>query len=213
MLRKGCSMPASGPSPSFVSGPASGPAPPLVPGRDCGDCNVCCIALTIDDPALRKVQGVRCPNAQPNKSCIIYAARPGTCRTFYCGWRQLKWLRGSMRPNVSGVLVRLSRMVVAGTPAVSVIVTLLHEAALEADGVAEALATAVTTGHPVFLEVAGLPGYTYGAARIDEVLALPVQMRDKKAVLDVLRQAWAEGSAGPARPVVLDQESGRPTMN
>lgn len=201
-------MTLSGPLPSITPGPA----PPLVPGRECGDCNVCCIALTIDDPALRKVQGVRCANARPDNRCAIYAARPGTCRTFHCGWRQLKWVRGSLRPDLSGVLVRLGRMVVAGAPVLSVIFTLLHEAALQADGLAEALATAVTTGRPVFLEVAGKPGHTYGAARIDEVLALPVQVRDKAAVLDLLRQAWAEGRAGRARPVVINQGTGRPTM-
>ncbi len=184
----------------------------LVPGRECGGCNVCCIALTIDDPVLRKVQGVRCANARPDNQCAIYAARPATCRTFHCGWRQLKWVRASLRPDLSGVLIRLDRMTVAGTPVLSVLFTLLNEAALQADGLAEAMATAITTGRPVFLEVAGKPGYTYGAARMDEVLALPVQMRDKAAVLDVLRQAWAEGGAGPARPVVLDQGSGRPTM-
>jgi len=201
-----------GPSPRTVPGLASSPAPPLVPGRDCGDCNVCCIALTIDDPGLHKVQGVRCANALPDNRCGIYAARPGTCSTFHCGWRQLKWVRPSLRPDTSGVLIRLDRRAVAGTRVVSVIFTLLHKDALQADGLAEAMATAITTGHPVFLEVAGQPGYTYGAARMDEVLALSVQLRDKTAMLDILRQALAEGGDGPARPIVLDQRSGRPTM-
>ena len=30
------------------------------PGGACGACDVCCVALTIDDPALRKAQGYRC---------------------------------------------------------------------------------------------------------------------------------------------------------
>lgn len=34
-----------------------------IPGRECGECNVCCVALTIDDPALQKVQGYRCKNS------------------------------------------------------------------------------------------------------------------------------------------------------
>ncbi len=54
----------------------------LVAGRTCGACYVCCVALTIDDPALQKVQGYRCRNALPSDGCAFYEARPDTCRTF-----------------------------------------------------------------------------------------------------------------------------------
>ena len=37
----------------------------VIEGRECGSCTVCCVALTIDDPALQKVQGYRCPNLTP----------------------------------------------------------------------------------------------------------------------------------------------------
>ena len=82
-------------------------APDLVAGRECGTCNVCCVALTIDDPALRKAQGYRCRNATRDNGCTIYEDRPGTCRAFFCGWRRLKWVREPLRPDRSGVLVRL----------------------------------------------------------------------------------------------------------
>ena len=62
----------------------------LVPDRTCGTCNVCCVALTINDKALQKVQGYRCRNTLPDKGCAIYDTRPDTCRTFFCGWRLLK---------------------------------------------------------------------------------------------------------------------------
>ena len=55
----------------------------LVAGRECGTCNVCCVALTIEDPALTKVQGYRCPNTRPDNLCGIYETRPDTCRTFF----------------------------------------------------------------------------------------------------------------------------------
>ena len=58
----------------------------VLPGRDCGSCNVCCVALTIDEASLKKPQGYRCKNAQPDNSCAIYADRPRTCRDFNCGW-------------------------------------------------------------------------------------------------------------------------------
>src|SRR6266702_770795 len=79
----------------------------LVPGRECGNCNVCCVALTIDDEALQKAGGCRCPNSLPDKRCGIYETRPRTCSSFYCGWRLLKWVREPMRPDASGVLVQL----------------------------------------------------------------------------------------------------------
>ncbi|MGH7041274.1 MAG: hypothetical protein ACREFY_03975, partial [Acetobacteraceae bacterium] len=76
--------------------------PELVPGRTCGSCNVCCIALTIDDPELQKVQGYRCRNARRDNSCAIYATRPQTCRAFHGGWRLLKWVREPLRPDRAG---------------------------------------------------------------------------------------------------------------
>src|SRR5580693_3027169 len=79
----------------------------LVAGRECGPCNACCTALTIDDPDLQKVQGYRCKHSQRDGGCGIYAARPQTCQEFFCGWRRLKWVRETLRPDRSGVLVQL----------------------------------------------------------------------------------------------------------
>src|ERR1700742_4398768 len=110
----------------------------LVPGRACGGCNVCCVALTIDEPALQKLQGYRCKNTLPDKGCAIYETRPQTCRTFFCGWRRLKWVRETLRPDSSGVLVRLHHEKAAdGTMRLGVMVTLLTDAALKAEGLAE----------------------------------------------------------------------------
>ncbi len=182
---------------------ASITGPPLVPGRACGPCNVCCVALTIEDPRLRKVQGVRCANALPDNRCGIYRSRPGACRRFECGWRQLKWVRDSLRPDLSGVLIRVDRLLVGGAPVQSVVFTLLSDAALIADGIAEALATAVMSGRPVFLEVVGAPGFTYGMARVDGALAAAVQFRDRGAVLALVSRAWTEGRAASGRAVPI----------
>jgi Fe-S-cluster containining protein len=177
----------------------------LVPHRTCGPCNVCCVALTIDDKALRKVQGYRCPNTSPDKSCAIYETRPDTCRTFFCGWRQLKWIRETLRPDLSGVLVRLHYEVstARNTTSLGVVFTLLNGAALKADGLAESVAAAVAAGVPVYLHVPGPPGYTSSQARINEVLSDAVAARDKTAVLRILREARAKGRSGKHEPVVL----------
>lgn len=177
----------------------------LVPGRVCGPCNVCCTALTIDDPALRKLQGHRCPNSLPDNGCGIYEHRPDVCRAFHCGWRLLKWVRESLRPDVSQVLVRLHYEVSRqrGTRELGVVFTLLTDAALRADGLAESVAAAVQAGVPVYLHVPGPPGHMASQARINEVLEPVVLARDKAGVLRVLRSALAQGRVGRRQPIRL----------
>ena len=177
----------------------------LVPGRECGACNVCCVALMIDDPELQKVQGYRCRNTLPDKSCAIYATRPDTCRTFNCGWRLLKWVRPTLRPDISGVLVRLQYETSRdrSTTTLGIIVSLMGSASLKAEGLAETVAAGVAAGVPVYLHVPGPPGYTAGRVRINEVLEGAVQARDKAAVLEILRRARLKGKTGDHVPIVL----------
>ncbi len=184
---------------------SEGGEPVLVPGRECGACNVCCVALTIDDPALQKVQGYRCKNTLPDKGCAIYPTRPETCRTFFCGWRQLKWVRETLRPDMSGVLVRLHYEIsrTKGSKKLGVMVTLLTDAALKAEGLAETIGAAVAADIPVFLHVPGPPGHTAAEARMNDVLRDAVLTRDKAALLEILRRARAKARAGKFKPVVL----------
>lgn len=186
--------------------------PALVAGRDCGTCNVCCVALTIDDPDLQKVQGFRCRNTLPDKGCAIYEARPRTCRDFNCGWRQLKWVRESLRPDASGVLVRLHYEVsqATGEKRLGVAFTLLNGAALKADGLAETVAAAVAAGIPVYLHIPGPPGYTAAQVRINDALADAVRMRDKPGLLQTLRAIRAQGLRGDFEPIVLGRNAASP---
>lgn len=175
-----------------------------LPGRDCGACNVCCVALTIDDDQLQKPQGYRCRNAKPDNSCAIYPDRPQTCRSFNCGWRLLGWVRAPLRPDTSRVLIRLHRETSAARgEALGIVVTLLDHAALKAEGLAETVAAAVAAGIPVYLHVPGPPGHTASQARINAALEGAVLARDKPAVLDILRRARAMGKAGKHEPLVL----------
>jgi hypothetical protein len=77
----------------------------LVEGRECGECNACCVTLHIDSEEFRKLPGVRCPHLASGKGCSIYATRPSSCRTYHCGWRYLPFLSDSWRPDRSGVLI------------------------------------------------------------------------------------------------------------
>jgi hypothetical protein len=184
--------------------------PILVQDRVCGSCNVCCVDLTINEPGLRKVQGYRCPNAQPDNSCRIYADRPHTCRTFFCGWRRLKWIKASLRPDTSGVLVGLhyEKSPDQSQPGqtvtrMAVSFTLLHAGALKAEGLAESVSAAVAADVPVYLVVPGPPGHTSARARINDALRMPVIARDKAAVLDVLRLGRNQARKGKFEPIVL----------
>ena len=178
---------------------------PLVAGRTCGSCNVCCVALTIDDPELQKAQGYRCRHARRDNSCGIYATRPDTCRTFHCGWRRLKWVRENLRPDTSGVLVQLQGEIspTDGTRRLGVSFTLLTKSALKAEGLAESVAAAVAADVPVFLTIPGPPGYTSAQARVNAELADAVARKDKPGLLRILRELHAVGRAGPRKPVVL----------
>lgn len=171
----------------------------LIAGRECGSCNVCCVALTIRDPELQKAGGYRCRNARRDNSCAIYDTRPQACRSFYCGWRFLKWIREPLRPDRSGVLVRLHGEAPdsQGGARIGVVFTLLNGAALKADGLAESVAAAVAADLPVFVNIPGRPGYTSAQARINEVLEHAVSTKDREGVLQILRQLWATGRSGP----------------
>ncbi len=84
-----------------------------------------------------------------------------------------------------------------------VIITLLTNASLKAEGLAETVAAAVAAAIPVYLHVPGPPGYTASVARINDVLADAVLLRDKAGVLGILRRARAAGRSGAHRPIVL----------
>ncbi|MDE2581932.1 MAG: YkgJ family cysteine cluster protein [Rhodospirillales bacterium] len=180
--------------------------PPPLADRACGGCTVCCVALTIEDKDLQKVQGYRCPHMKTGQGCGIYDTRPGTCREFYCGWRQLKWVRGGLRPDVSGVLFQLRRDLSAaiGAQRIAVSVTLLTRAALQAEGLAESIAAGVAAGVPVFLVVPGPPGYTSAQAQINDHVHEAVRTRDKAGLLRILAEMYREARRGDFRRIVIE---------
>ena len=75
----------------------------LVGARECGACQVCCIALTIDRPEIQKMPGSACRHLK--EGCGIYENRPDVCRVFFCGWRKLAAIPADWRPDQSGILV------------------------------------------------------------------------------------------------------------
>ncbi len=177
----------------------------LVPGRSCGPCNVCCIAPTIDEPTLQKLPGYRCHNALPSGGCAIYETRPRTCQNFYCGWRRLKWVREEMRPDISGVLVRLDReaSLVQGHAPYAVSFGLLRKDSVKATGLAESVAASVHAQIATSIFVPGPPGHGYSRLHVNEELADAVSRRDKPAILRRLAELRAEARAAEHKPVIL----------
>ena len=53
-----------------------------VQGRECGSCQVCCIAPSIDNPDIQKMAGSPCRHSLQG-GCSIYEDRPEVCRTFF----------------------------------------------------------------------------------------------------------------------------------
>ena len=70
--------------------------------RECGPCTACCVELKIVAPELNKKAHTACPHL--GQGCGIYAARPGVCRQFLCGWRLFDDMGDDWRPDLSGVM-------------------------------------------------------------------------------------------------------------
>ena len=158
---------------------------------------------------MQKPQGYRCRNTQRDNSCGIYETRPHICRAFFCGWRRLKWVRESLRPDKSGVLVQLHGEVSTenGTRRLGVRFGLLNAAALKAEGLAESTAAAVAADVPVYLHIPGPPGHTAAQVRINDVLRDAVITKDKTAILTILRKLRARGQAGKFKPIVFPRRA------
>jgi len=61
----------------------------LPTSRTCGNCDLCCTALHVEE--LHKPAGMRCRHLsaflEPGGNCLIYRQRPASCGAFICLWR------------------------------------------------------------------------------------------------------------------------------
>jgi hypothetical protein len=155
----------------------------LVPGRECGACVACCVALSIDDPLLRKPAGIACAQCGPG-GCAIYEARPEVCRRFQCGWRRLPFLGDDLRPDRSGVLVR----VVQGADGCGNVLefVMLDRSKLGRPGLAEAIGAAVQARIVSYLVLPGAVDAPATRRLLNAVLERPVGRRDRAAVMRAL---------------------------
>lgn len=135
----------------------------VVAGRECGECRVCCIAPTIDDPEIQKRSGTRCRHCKDggDGGCAIYESRPTPCRAFFCAWRRLASFPDDWRPDLTGVFGTLDPAVIDGQQRIALTVTLLRGEMniIRHLPFVEFIRTAVLEGSPVYLALPGPPGH------------------------------------------------------
>jgi hypothetical protein len=179
----------------------------VVTDRTCGGCNVCCIVPKIDEPALQKPPGCRCPNALSSGACAIYERRPETCRNFFCGWRVLPWVDEALRPDRSAVFIRLTwdEDLAVGPQPFALMITVLGHEGLDATGLVQAIITAIDAQIATYLVVPGPPGCTSCRKRLNGPLGEAVRRKDAMALRALLEEQYAEvrSRLNETRPVVL----------
>jgi hypothetical protein len=178
----------------------------LVEGRECGECTVCCKDLTVDTPTFKKLPGIACDHCIPSSGCGIYSARPDVCRTWFCGWRRIKWMDDTLRPDRSGILVRFTvddipNGYVGDTGIIFDVIGPCD--GLLRPGVAEAIGGSVAGGIATFLAVPGLPGFVSTKVLLNPNLVGPVERQDGDAARAELVRAFIHAALRPKGRVVL----------
>lgn len=144
----------------------------LVEGRVCGECTVCCSALRIDEPELKKPSRIDCIHLVPAGGCGIYADRPQVCRNWYCGWRLIGGLDDAWRPDRSRLLMRLDDTGL-------IIESLDRDAsALAGESVAEFALALVERSMKVAISVQTRPGFCNARVPVYKALRSAAQIVD-----------------------------------
>lgn len=170
----------------------------LVPGRECNECTVCCINLRIEEPELQKKADEPCPHLCSNKGCGIYNHRPKVCRTWYCGWRIMPFVKDDMRPDKSRILIKTdgSSLLIFQPLEQESTSKLLNE------NVMEAIATVVLNDFRAKLSVPTRAGYCNALTEVNDALKPALSTMNleeaRKAMTSLIFFA-AHGSTLPVR--------------
>jgi hypothetical protein len=173
----------------------------LVPGRGCGECSACCVTLRIEEAALKKYADVPCPNLRPEGGCSIYRSRPDVCRTWHCGWRLMKQLDDSWRPDRSNIIIRLDSG--RGNGLVLQPIGKASEL-LRTEKVLSLVGGCVEAGFPVYISVPTKPGRCHALVQLNELFANAVASRvfevAKLEMLKILERAY-QTETDPIAPI------------
>lgn len=161
----------------------------LVPGRNCDECTVCCTSLRIEEPELMKKADVPCPHLSCERGCSIYNERPGVCRTWYCGWRILPFLKADMRPDRAGVLIRTDASNYTFQP-----VSREDASKLLEMNVMNAIASLVANDFNVYLSVPTRPGFTNALMPLNAALKPSLKSMDFEEGVSAVKNVIFVGS-------------------
>lgn len=144
--------------------------PFLVPDRECGACTSCCRNLAIDE--LKKAPGNLCVHCVEGQGCGIYETRPGSCRVWFCGWRQMAQLDDTWRPDRCEILITGPvQEIPAGYPRNGLTFEMVGSLAkISWPPLVQAVRALVANNIPVFLSVRGEPGYVSGSVFLNDEL-------------------------------------------
>jgi hypothetical protein len=166
----------------------------LVADRICGECTACCVNLKIETDQFKKPADVHCPHLC-SAGCGIYETRPSVCRTWYCGWRYMGQLGLEMRPDKSGILLRVQdgpSIVLQPTGGLEVLLAM---------PAMELLGSLVSSDIATYISMPGKPGYTNVMLHLNPALAAPVHARDLVGVAQAIVSALEFGSRTPTDPL------------
>jgi hypothetical protein len=182
--------------------------PDPIPGRDCGACTVCCVQMSVDDPDLKKADNFPCQHLAGG-GCGIYASRPLTCRTWFCGWRFLK-LSDAMRPDLSRVLLAPEMGAGPGYEKGGLRIILIDNDgdALFADELLNFIAKCVAGGVPIYLSWGD--GAFAKRGLVNDVASAAVSDGDKHAFIAVLRDLLNAMAQQVAMEIITAQNRARP---
>ena len=169
----------------------------LVSGRECGSCTVCCKALKIDAPELKKLAAVLCEHCTGGVGCKIYETRPAVCKAWYCSWRRMGYLNDDWRPDRCGVLIDIvgeGEGIPAGFPQVGLKFDVVESPRVLAwDPLIKFIGSEIERGRPVFLGVPAPVGYERRKVFLNYLMADAVASRDRALMVKGLVSAFEIG--------------------
>ena len=160
-------------------------APVPIEGRECDGCTACCSFAPIHTDTLQKPANMLCPHCVDGQGCSVYAARPGVCQTFFCGWFFVPEIGPEWHPNNSGVIIRSEY---AGEDTVTLLI-LRVSSFLVSEEFAGVIGMWVEQGVGVEFERLGPPGHLPAKMRVNELLEDAVAARDLRAMQEMF--AWS----------------------
>lgn len=171
----------------------------LVEGRECDECTVCCVSLKINEPELKKPADVRCDFLTQASGCSIYENRPPVCRSWYCGWRGLAEVDESMRPDKSGLMVKL-----IGIKSVSLMLIKGRESQIFWDArTLEMICKLRDQGFAIFTSVPTKTGFCNAQTNIDQQISNDLIKKAPDQAIDLMKQMYFQTSHASTKPDLL----------